>query len=596
MSQKKWTVPFGLALLCGVLGGCGQRGDPLMDCAPAPLAAQAVTPRTLALFTASSAPTTQGWTASVTKSGSVGGQLVSDGGQPAWKVDGVSGRAQWLFTPGSTDKAEAAANGWRITSVLRLESGGYVNDYYANGSRRFLPILALSNGNLTISLEGGVSNLVLATGTAATAYHTYVQEFDPATARVTLTFDGVRVATWSGAGTTQNYVAWGDGSSSADSVAYYRSVRFEIASPARLERDVFTGGRDPMPYYRIPSLTVLPSGTLVAGIQGMQGTDDPGAAGQLINITVKRSTDQGVTWSAPQVIAADSTYDYSDPRLVTDDRSSAVFAFYTRWPDDCGQNSNCNPPGIDDPRATALFYRKSTDDGQTWGSAVNINVQVKDPTWRTLNSGPGNGVQLKNQTAAQGGRNGRLIFPAIVRDGNSVFYTVSIYSDDGGATWKRGTLAPTAGATEGDLTELADGRLLLSARNDGSAGVNRYHLLSSDGGLTWTNTSLGGVRVARVDTSIVQTTLNGGSKVLLSAPLGDLTATGFAANTRSNLGLWISSDQGATFPTFKHLAYGFAAYSATIPLKNGNIGVLYETTPNTTIHFSSLPPSALTTP
>lgn len=220
-----------------------------------------------------------------------------------------------------------------------------------------------------------------------------------------------------------------------------------------------------------------------------------------------------------------------------------------------------------------------------------MNAQVKDPTWRILNPGPGQGAQLRWQTAAQGGRNGRLIFPAIVRDGSSAFYNVSIYSDDAGVTWKRGSLTPVSGPTESDLVELNDGRLLLSARNDGGASVSRYHFISNDGGQTWaTLANIGGIRVSRVDTALLSVSSGGTSTVVLSAPLGDLTSSGFSGTSRNNIGLWLSGDQGQTFPRFKHLAYGPGAYSALVTLGNGDLGLLYEATGSTLFTSAWYPP------
>lgn len=141
--------------------------------------------------------------------------------------------------------------------------------------------------------------------------------------------------------------------------------------------------------------------------------------------------------------------------------------------------------------------------------------------------------------------------------------------------------------------ELADGTLLLSSRNDAGGAETRYHFRSADGGVTWTNIPLVGVRMTRVDASLLTTEVSGSERVVLSGPLGDVTATGFAGNNRTNLGLWISRDGGATFPTIKQLNYGAAAYSAIVALPGGDIGVLYEQTGSTQIHFSRVPASLL---
>ncbi|GMA15141.1 hypothetical protein E5F05_01590 (plasmid) [Deinococcus metallilatus] len=584
------TLSLTSFLLAGLLAGCGSPASPGASLPGAHLAPQTVGTR--ATYTASSAPTTQGWTASLTGAG--GGSLVTDQGASSWQVNGVGGRAQWVWTPGDSDRTDAANKGWRLTSTLRLASGGYITDYYANGSRRFLPVLSLnSSGQLVASLEGGGS-YTLASGTAATAYHTYTTEYDPTSGQASFFFDGARVATWGGSATTQNYVAWGDGSTGTDSTAYYRSVKFEVLAPGesgRVERDVFVGGQEGSlgtAHYRIPALAVTPSGVLIAASEGRPSGSDPGVAGDPINISVKRSTDQGRTWSPVQVIAQNPSFDYSDPRLMVDQTTGAVFLFYVQWPDGCAQNGDCVPAGLGD-NTSVLFFRKSTDGGATWGTPVNLNAQVKNPTWRSLNPGPGQGAQLRRQTAAQGGHNGRLLFPAIVRDGSSVFRTVTVYSDDGGVTWRAGSLTTAPGTTEADLVERNDGAVLLSARNDGSGGPNRYYSLSTDGGVTWTaQPGLGGVNITRVDVGLLA--LSSG-QVLLSAPLGTPPGSG---SGRSNLGVWVSTDSGDTFPTFKHLALGFAGYSSLAAQTNGNVGLLYEATGSTQIHFTSLPASFYT--
>ncbi|WP_258867505.1 exo-alpha-sialidase [Grimontia hollisae] len=98
-----------------------------------------------------------------------------------------------------------------------------------------------------------------------------------------------------------------------------------------------------------------------------------------------------------------------------------------------------------------------------------------------MNAGPGQGIQLSS---------GRLIFPAIVLDAFTQLSVVSIYSDDHGVTWHAGQQTPTfmLEPSEADMVELNDGRILLSARNDGVTGIgnfNRYHFISSDQGQTW---------------------------------------------------------------------------------------------------------------
>lgn len=67
--------------------------------------------------------------------------------------------------------------------------------------------------------------------------------------------------------------------------------------------------------------------------------------------------------------------------------------------------------------SAVIYHQLSRKRRQTWSSAANINSQVKDPSWASLNTGPGLGIQLQWQDDAPS-RNGRLLIPgALSPDG-----------------------------------------------------------------------------------------------------------------------------------------------------------------------------------
>ena len=108
-------------------------------------------------------------------------------------------------------------------------SGDYVTDYYADGSRRFLPILRRNgSGDLAVQLEGGGAH-VLATGADADDYHTHVVRFNPLTDDATYYFDGTPIETWAGSATAQRQITFGQGASFIAGQAYYQSMSFEPA-------------------------------------------------------------------------------------------------------------------------------------------------------------------------------------------------------------------------------------------------------------------------------------------------------------------------------------------------------------------------------
>ena len=176
-------------------------------------------------------PSRMGWTPSLSLAGT--GALTTDSidGEifPVWLADGSAGRASWNWNPSAALEAHVAANGWRIESRLRVLDGDYLTDYYADGSRRFMPILRRDpNGDLAVTLESGGDH-VLATGSDADDYHSHVVLFNPLTQNATYYFDGTAIETWSGSTTLQRQITFGQGSTAIAGRAHYRSMTFQPA-------------------------------------------------------------------------------------------------------------------------------------------------------------------------------------------------------------------------------------------------------------------------------------------------------------------------------------------------------------------------------
>jgi len=57
------------------------------------------------------------------------------------------------------------------------------------------------------------------------------------------------------------------------------------------------------------------------------------------------------------------------------------------------------------------------------------------------------------------------------------------------------------------------------------------------------------------------------SRILFSSPRG---------SSRSNLTVWLSDDEGKTWPVGKQIHAGGSAYSNLVALPDGRVGVLYE--------------------
>lgn len=345
-------------------------------------------------------------------------------------------------------------------------------------------------------------------------------------------------------------------------------------------QDVFVGGAEGAngtSNYRIPGMTIAPDGSVLAFAEGRRNSGDPGAGGPHIDLVAKRSTDLGATWSDLMVLHSDISFDYSDPRPIADWETGKVHLLYTQWPDSCGQT--CVPGGLGS-NSSVTFVQTSDDNGLSWSGPLNINSSVKDATWRTLNTGPGSGIQLRWQ--ADPARNGRLLDPAH-RDASG-YRGVSIFSDDGGATWQHGTATPSPAVDESEVVELTNGDLLWDFRT--FSGPTRARFISSNGGETWSFLDNGVIPVTRVDTSMARYSArrdgHDRDRILYLAPLGTPPGSG---SGRSSIGVWTSYDEGKSFINPIELASGFAGYSVIQRLGDGTIGALYEASSDQNIRF-----------
>src|SRR5204863_4843812 len=123
-----------------------------------------------------------------------------------------------------------------------------------------------------------------------------------------------------------------------------------------------------------------------------------------IDILLRRSPDDGKTWSEPKRVA-----DVPGPKA----KNPAALALKFVNPEDV----TCNNPVLIAGRDGAVhflfcleyqrcFYTRSDDDGQTFSKPVEITPAFekfrKDYDWKVLATGPNHGIQL---------RSGRLLVP-----------------------------------------------------------------------------------------------------------------------------------------------------------------------------------------
>ncbi|MFE2462103.1 exo-alpha-sialidase [Streptomyces sp. NPDC059402] len=329
-------------------------------------------------------------------------------------------------------------------------------------------------------------------------------------------------------------------------------------------QDLATAGTG-SPYYRIPALTRTTKGTLIAAYDARPTLGDLPSN---IGVVLRRSTDGGTTWQAQQVVRKDAApKGYGDPSLLVDRETGRIFLFYAA---SVHQGFFGSATGNDesDPDVLQADYSYSDDDGLTW-KHERITADIKDPSWGGMFASSGEGIQLRH-----GRYKGRLVQQyALRKDGAN--YAVSAYSDDHGATWKTGTpVGP--GGDENKTVELSDGRVMLNNRSK----PYRTVAYSSDGGVTYTP--------FQQDTELPDPANNGSltrfapgvdaSHPRASWLMFSNTAT---TNSRSNLTVRLSCDNGQTWPVRRTVESGAAAYSTLTPLGDGtsanpSMGLLWE--------------------
>ena len=354
------------------------------------------------------------------------------------------------------------------------------------------------------------------------------------------------------------------------------------AEPFVEKQDLFTIGDNPdFNIYHIPGVVVTAKGTVLAWCEarkrpaGVSDWDD-------IRILLRRSTDDGKTWSAPQSIAHvegpkrknpfalrmknidPSDVTYNNPVLIADKDGSVHMLF-------CLEYERC-------------FYQRSEDDGLSWSKPVEVtgtfDAFKKDYAWKVLATGPNHSIQLKT---------GRLVVPVWLSTGEGgnahrPSVTATIYSDDRGKSWKAGDIAVPCteewnNPNETVAIELTDGRVMLNVRSESKAN-RRLVVTSPDGATNWSTPRFDDGLVEPICMAgIVRYHHSGQSLILFSNPHNLERAKGKAEpggfRDRKNVSIKLSRDEGQSWSVNKQLEDGPSAYSDLAVTKAGTILCFY---------------------
>ena len=311
--------------------------------------------------------------------------------------------------------------------------------------------------------------------------------------------------------------------------------------------------------YRIPAVITAKDGSIVAVTDKRKYNE--GDLPQDIDIVCNRSTDGGHTWSEPTTIALGTgvNHGFGDCALAWSNDDNGLIAAFVGgvglW------NSTPSNP-------IRSYISRSYDNGQTWTEPEDIThfifgdncIIPEHQTWRASFFGSGNGLLTST---------GRIMFVAAIREGSAQsLNNYAVYSDDNGQTWQVSGRA-SVGGDEAKVTELADGRILMSIRHGG----NRWYNISEDGGETWqpTTSTWYDITAPACNGDLIRfTSENQGhdrNRLLHSVPYG---------SSRTNVSVYVSYDEGETWPVRKCIVPYSSAYSSLCVLPDGTIGLYVE--------------------
>lgn len=364
--------------------------------------------------------------------------------------------------------------------------------------------------------------------------------------------------------------------------------------------------------FRIPTIIKAGNGDLLAFAEGRKNaSSDHGD----IDVVMKRSTDDGQTWSPLQIV-----YDNGGTQPWAAQNVSAVYDETYEQVDNEGQsvldangkqtmgrmlimwnNTKSGEAAIagdhdgDCQNGRDALYKTSIDHGATWSEAVTITDQVRvdnqggDRTQGQCMQVPptGHAIQLTTDTARAEGRYGRLFFagqynPVTPGSGDGTSNeNYAYWSDDHGKTWEIGGLIQEERLNEVQAIELANGDIMFNSRNyrgdSGWSGPKKRAItISKDGGTTFGETIDDDNLIEPiVAASIIRYTRedkHDKNRILFSHPN--------STDSRINLTVKMSEDEGKTWKYSKLVNQGSSSYSDMVIEEDMGMGVLYETNEN----------------
>jgi len=323
---------------------------------------------------------------------------------------------------------------------------------------------------------------------------------------------------------------------------------------------VFEAGQEGYDIYAIPAIIKTEDHTLLAFCEGRKGAwyNDAGD----IDLVMKRSDDDGKSWSPLKVVLDDGPHSCQNPVPIYDPERKRVVLVSTRKSANDIYTSVLEGKG-DEAIQVRVMYADSK--GHEWTSVQHITTQVKSDSMNWYATGPGSGLLMESSPFA-----GRIVIACNhTVAGDKRYRAHIIYSNDGGDTWGMGGTVPGTGLNEGEVAELEDGRLYINMRNYDMTHHSRRVSYSEDGGITWSP--------AVFDLELTEPSAQASAQTI------EMDGTKHLAFSnpdhpyfRQNMTLKLSSDGGKSWQKEIVIHPGPGANSDIVQLTDTTLGVLFQ--------------------
>lgn len=217
---------------------------------------------------------------------------------------------------------------------------------------------------------------------------------------------------------------------------------------------VFTCGEDGYVSYRIPSVTTLPNGRILAFTETRNrfNTDC-----EENDIVVKYSDDQGKSWSKLIVAASAGEASLNNPTVVYVEENNEVIVLFQYYPPK--MTEGISKTGTEGNDITRIMLIRSKDNGETWSEIEDLTKQIKLLDVSSQASGPGLAIRV-----VSGKHKGRILVPFNAVGGGKGWYNYLVYSDDAGKTWGFISGNSQYGTNESQVVELGNDEFMINAR------------------------------------------------------------------------------------------------------------------------------------